>query len=412
MRSLCIPGAVTLAALAAFVALMGSPARLAAAADPAPAAADPAPAAAKPAPEAAEPGPAAAEFGRVFGEWQQVLTELRQLKDEYKTARGDRKSEIETKYDELIAQGETILPKLTEAAKNAYVEAPGADPQVSEFLSALVPSDLYSDDYEKVLPLAEELAAAEPETPAMYAYAGMAALATMQLDKAEKYLNLAKEKKALAALGMLGEQHQMAQMAQNYDPLLAYYKQAWPKEQAIREAEAKTDDLPRVLLKTNRGDLTIELFENEAPNTVANFISLVEKGFYDGLTFHRVLPGFMAQGGDPDGTGGGGPGYAIPCECNQENRRLHFRGTLSMAHAGPNTGGSQFFLTFAPTPHLDGKHTVFGRVIDGTDVLAKIQRRDPEGPKQPAPDKILEAKVLRKRDHAYEPKKMGDTPPR
>ncbi|OHB73277.1 MAG: hypothetical protein A2V70_20170 [Planctomycetes bacterium RBG_13_63_9] len=182
------------------------------------------------------------------------------------------------------------------------------------------------------------------------------------------------------------------------------------------EAEAKADDLPRVLLKTNKGDIEIELFENEAPNTVANFVSLVDGGFYDGLTFHRVLPGFMAQAGCPQGNGHGGPGYLIPCECYEPNHRLHFRGSLSMAHAGKDTGGSQFFLTFLPTSHLDGRHTVFGRVVKGLDVLHKIQRRDPEELGAPDPDKIIEAKVLRKREHAYEPKKVGDpvtapTPP-
>jgi cyclophilin family peptidyl-prolyl cis-trans isomerase len=166
-----------------------------------------------------------------------------------------------------------------------------------------------------------------------------------------------------------------------------------------------------VLLKTNKGDIVIELFENEAPKTVGNFVSLVENGFYNGLTFHRVLPGFMAQGGCPDGNGMGGPGYTIPCECNQPNYRRHFRGTLSMAHAGPNTGGSQFFLTFIPTSGLDGKHTAFGRVVDGMDVLAKIQRRDPspQTPRPlPTPDSIIEAKVLRKRPHDYKPTKMGE----
>ena len=184
------------------------------------------------------------------------------------------------------------------------------------------------------------------------------------------------------------------------------FKKAWDKEQKIREAESKADDLPRVLLKTNKGDIEIELFENEAPNTVANFITLVEKGFYNGLTFHRVLANFMAQGGDPRGDGTGGPGYTIPCECYQPNFRLHFRGSLSMANAGRDTGGSQFFITFVPTDYLDGKHTVFGRVIKGFDVLAKIQRRDPEEANPPDPDKIIEAKVLRKRPHEYKVKKM------
>ncbi|MFH1268256.1 MAG: peptidylprolyl isomerase [Planctomycetota bacterium] len=165
--------------------------------------------------------------------------------------------------------------------------------------------------------------------------------------------------------------------------------------------------MPRVALVTNKGEIEIELFENEAPNTVASFISLVEKGYYNGLTFHRVLPGFMAQGGCPDGTGSGGPGYQIACECYEPNHRLHFRGTLSMAHAGRDTGGSQFFLTFTPTRHLDGRHTAFGRVIRGMEVLAKIQRRNPQSPNPPEPDKIVEAKVVRKRDHEYAPKKVG-----
>ncbi|MBN2579428.1 MAG: peptidylprolyl isomerase [Pirellulales bacterium] len=183
-------------------------------------------------------------------------------------------------------------------------------------------------------------------------------------------------------------------------------KKNWEAEEKIRKKEAQADDLPRVLIKTNKGDMVVELFENEAPNTVANFITLAEKGFYNGLTFHRVLPGFMAQGGDPSGNGTGGPGYSIPCECFQPNHRLHFRGTLSMAHAGRDTGGSQFFICFAPALQLDGRHTVFGRVIKGFDVLAKIQRRDPQDPNAPDPDKIVEMQVLRKRDHEYTVKKV------
>ncbi|MBI2826059.1 MAG: peptidylprolyl isomerase [Planctomycetia bacterium] len=169
--------------------------------------------------------------------------------------------------------------------------------------------------------------------------------------------------------------------------------------------------MPRVLLQTSKGDIVLELFENEAPNTVANFVSLVEKGFYDGLSFHRVLPGFMAQGGDPKGDGSGGPGYTIACECYTPNHRQHFRGSLSMAHAGKDTGGSQFFLTFVPTPHLDeaqAPHTVFGRVIEGMDVLTALTRRDPTKQNQPDADKIIKATVLRKRDHAYEPKTVPD----
>jgi cyclophilin family peptidyl-prolyl cis-trans isomerase len=161
-------------------------------------------------------------------------------------------------------------------------------------------------------------------------------------------------------------------------------------------------------LTTDKGDIVLELFENEAPNTVANFISLVEKKHYDGTPFHRVLQNFMAQGGDPTGTGRGGPGYHIPCECYRDDYRHHFRGSLSMAHAGRDTGGSQFFITFRPTPNLDNRHTCFGRVIEGHDVLAKIQRRDPTGANPPEPDRIVKAEVLRKRNHAYKFEKSDE----
>ena len=150
-------------------------------------------------------------------------------------------------------------------------------------------------------------------------------------------------------------------------------------------------------IETNRGTLVVELFENEAPETVGNFVSLVEKGFYNGLTFHRVLPGFMAQGGDPNGDGNGGPGYKIYCECAKPVHREHFRGTLSMAkQPQKDTGGSQFFITFRPTPQLDGKHTAFGRVVEGLDVLAKIQRRNPESEEERklTPDRIVKAEVV------------------
>lgn len=129
--------------------------------------------------------------------------------------------------------------------------------------------------------------------------------------------------------------------------------------------------MKKAIIEMDKGTITIELFEKEAPGTVGNFAKLIGEGFYDGLTFHRVIPGFVAQGGCPNGTGTGGPGYTIPCE-TKGNPHKHLRGSLSMAHRGPNTGGSQFFLVYEPQPHLDGLHTVFGRVIDGMDVVDAI----------------------------------------
>ncbi|EEO25984.1 peptidylprolyl isomerase [Helicobacter winghamensis] len=123
------------------------------------------------------------------------------------------------------------------------------------------------------------------------------------------------------------------------------------------------EKLQYALIRTEKGEIKIKLFPNDAPNTVANFAHLAQSGFYNGLIFHRVIPGFVAQGGCPEGSGRGGPGYKIACELDN-NPHKHLKGTLSMAHAGRNTGGSQFFICFAPQPHLDGEHTVFGQIKD------------------------------------------------
>jgi len=128
---------------------------------------------------------------------------------------------------------------------------------------------------------------------------------------------------------------------------------------------------------TEKGTMKVNFFENDAPGTVANFIKLSEEGFYDGLTFHRVIPNFVIQGGCPDGTGMGGPGYSIKCELDGENQ-YHDRGVLSMAHAGRDTGGSQFFICHSRqnTAHLDRNHTVFGKVYEGIEVIDQIAQGD------------------------------------
>lgn len=187
-------------------------------------------------------------------------------------------------------------------------------------------------------------------------------------------------------------------------------------ELVIRQEEALKNDLPRVELKTNKGDIILELFENEAPETVGNFISVVESGHYDGVLFHRVMEDFMAQSGgfvaDENGKEKRKPlDYTIECECDEPDYRLHFTGSLSMAHTGaPNTGSAQFFLTFRRTSRLDKLHTCFGRVIKGSKTLELIARtHDQNDQRMPdvKADKIISAKVLRKRDHRYRPNKVG-----
>ena len=140
--------------------------------------------------------------------------------------------------------------------------------------------------------------------------------------------------------------------------------------------------------ETSLGKFKVELFSDKAPITVGNFIKLIEEGFYDGLLFHRVIPNFMIQGGCPQGNGRGGPGYTIRDEFHP-NLKHDSKGILSMANAGPNTGGSQFFITVEPTPWLDGKHTVFGKVIDGINVVEEISKVKTDRNDKPMTDIII-----------------------
>ena len=339
--------------------------------------------------------PATGDFAAQFEEWKTLLKDMRQLRLKHASAPEAEKDQHQKQWTVLVAKGKELLPQLRDAGLKAYTAAPNEDPQLARFLVKMAADAVESDDYDTAAALSAALIEHESGDKSVYNSAAIAAYAMSDFDTAEKYFKVAREAGALSTLG--------TELSGN----VAEQRDLWEKESEIRKAEAEKNDLPRVKLTTNKGEIVIELFENEAPDTVGNFISLVEKKFYDGTTFHRVLKNFMAQGGDPKGDGTGGPGYSIFCECHKPEYRRHFRGALSMAHSGRDTGGSQFFLTFLPTPHLNGLHTCFGRVIEGTDVLAKLQKRDPMGnPPLPEPDKIITAEVVRKRDHAYAPKKV------
>ncbi|MBI2385833.1 MAG: peptidylprolyl isomerase [Elusimicrobia bacterium] len=155
----------------------------------------------------------------------------------------------------------------------------------------------------------------------------------------------------------------------------------------------KTDN-PVVEIASTLGKIAVELFPKEAPDTVANFLKLVEKGYYDGVLFHRVIPKFMVQTGDPTGTGRGGPGWTILDEFHPKLKHSK-AGVLSMANAGPDTGGSQFFITLAATPHLDNRHAIFGQVIEGQDVVVKIGDSPRDGSDRPkTPVKMEKVKLV------------------
>jgi cyclophilin family peptidyl-prolyl cis-trans isomerase len=348
---------------------------------------------------------AAAEFDAARKELKRLVTELQILGAEYQKEEDKVKQDaLEEKFNALKPEAEKTSDRL-ETAALALVLADPANKGAREICGAVVAASFQNDDPERALQLADLLDKAgvlakpgdvEKEVTLV---AATAAMVLSKLDVAEAWLKKAAE--SGVDPGKIGQ----------LEAAIAHEQSKVDAEMAARAADAKADDRPRVRLTTSKGDIVVELFEDEAPNTVANFVALVEKGLYAGTPFHRVIGGFMAQGGDPTGTGRGGPGHAIPCECDLPAARKHFLGTLSMAHAGKDTGGSQFFLTFRPTEHLDGKHTVFGRVIEGLDVLPKLMRtQDPQGRPVPGikPDTIEKAEVVRKRNHDYVPKTLPD----
>jgi cyclophilin family peptidyl-prolyl cis-trans isomerase len=343
------------------------------------------------------------EFDKLMEDWKVILKKMRELRTSFQTAKeGDEQKKLTDEFNAEVAKGRQLLPKLRDTALAAYQETGSADPQLERFLLKFVADSVDQDNFEEGLAMSKELLKAGCTEKLLPGAAAICAYAVGDFAGAEGYFKTASDTGIFQSADT-----ELAKLGMQFSPLVETEKKLWEKEEAIRKAEAEKDDLPRVKMTTNKGVIVLELFENEAPDTVGNFISLVEKKFYDGKNFHRVLQHFMAQGGDPKGDGTGGPGYQIYCECHKPDYRRHFRGCLSMAHAGRDTGGSQFFLTFRPTPELDGRHTCFGRVIEGMDVLAKIQRRDPEMmDREIIPDKIVTAEVVRKRKHDYVPKKV------
>jgi cyclophilin family peptidyl-prolyl cis-trans isomerase len=372
------------------------------------------------------PRGAEAQFNANFAKYKQILHDIETQRTLYQQADDALRKQINSNLDKQIDQAQKAVEEMINSGIEAFREAPNQNEQITDLLTSVAQDYAVGrsldqagkfrsggDQYEKALPIIEALVEGDAKAPGLPVWGFVSAFNTNQYDRAADFLARAKEKQALTNPETITEPVQKDFMATawKYAALLDSYREMWAQEQAIRDAEAAADDLPRVKLQTNKGDVVVELFENESPIAVANFITLVKQGFYDGLSFHRVLPMFMAQGGCPLGSGTGGPGYSIACECHQPNARPHFRGSLSMAHAGQDTGGSQFFLTFVPTDHLDSKHTVFGRVLDGFDVLGDLQRRSPSGNPQndgnlPPADKILKAEVLRDRGHAYDYPKL------
>jgi cyclophilin family peptidyl-prolyl cis-trans isomerase len=364
---------------------------------------------------------AKAAFDRKFKEYKAIVREIERLQAEFQMADAAERDNINAAMTGQVAHAQSIVNEMVDAGIEAFRLAPNDTPQIAEMLRAVVAYYVAGrearqprgqidggDQYERALPIAKVLIEGGSHDRELLLWGFLCAFMTNDYDLAAKYLEQAQKLPPVEGDSSGAANEATVELVAKLAPLLSQYREWWSAEARLREAEAKADDLPRVKLTTTKGEITLELFENEAPQTVANFLSLVKQGYYENSPFHRVIAKFMVQGGAKNDDGSGRLGYAIRGEASKPNFRRHFRGSLSMGllPGNPDSGGSQFFLTLVPTPHLDGQHTVFGRVVEGIEVLADITRREPGGDPQasaslPEPDRILKAEVLRDRGHEY-----------
>lgn len=336
---------------------------------------------------------------------QEIQFAFQQIRQGQRQAEPEEVEKLQTEGNQIIQTLQTeVFPRMY-AAAGELLKQDTLSPENADLIAELAFRSFQQNQFADAAKLADAVLAKAPGNARAVNVAGVSRFARHDFEASATLLEKARDD------GLL-----IPEFGGQYVDAARKYVDYWQQEQEIRAREAAAEgeqQLPRVALKTSRGDVLLELFENEAPNTVANFVSLVESGFYDGTKFHRVIPAFMAQGGDPNTkpgaegqAGTGGPGYTIQCECYRPDFRRHFAGSLSMAHtADKDTGGSQFFITHLPTYHLDPEfapapHTVFGRVVEGLDVVLALK----------IGDAIESARVVRKRSHEYKPQTQPDQP--
>ncbi len=350
-----------------------------------------------------------AEIAAAQKEYDDALAELRKLTKEATRARvafqaGTREeSEAHRReWDAAVEAGERQRNVLEQAALRLLGLRPKPPKELLELVNQIHGSYVLGGQLSRAERVAQALRGPLAEDEGFQSRDAIAAIYSNNFEAAEKFR---------ASYGhLIGE---MPAELQQLFASLPELKQKYEREQKFLAEDAAGEPLPRVVLKTTKGRIEVELFEDQAPDTVGNFIYLVQNGFYTNINFHRVIDGFMAQ------TGGYGtdklsrdPGYTIFDEYDLAEARHHFQGYLSMANANvPQSASSQFFFTLTPTPHLDGKHTVFGRIISGQEVLeslVKTHQVDREGQEKEipgiTPDYIISAEVIRKRDHEYKPR--------
>ena len=349
--------------------------------------------------------------------WAKTVAGIHEVQIRFHNGSDEQSEALRRQYRQLRAAGRHEYDRALADALALVDHQQGGSPIVGEFLLHAIATRTQMDWLEGIAQGADLLLQLEVDFPGLYSAAGRGYVVEGEYERARPFLKKAAELAQQEAM----EKGDKADMT---DPMLLatldQSHQQWQREQRLRAADAAAGDLPRVLLKTTRGDVVVELFEDQAPNTVANFISLVEQGFYDELPFYQVLEHLYAQTGDPVGDGSGDAGYRIADERDAADARDVFRGSLVMAklpnaveggtRTVPDTASSQFMIAFLPLVAMSEEYTVFGRVIEGMPAVATLTRQNPnekseDRPELP-PDRILSAEVIRKRDHAYEVDKL------
>lgn len=355
-----------------------------------------------PLPQAVTVVPETPEFKEATNELREHLKKMREVMVHFNTALpGPGDDELRKQWFDLQRASTPLYLRMLETAVAEYQLAPEKKPNLAKMLWDIMDRSCKVDRYEGMLQIGQSLLAGGFQNKELRGLTARTAFALNEYEVVRQEVSrLISEQLASPQLqGLYGEMDQM--------------EQAWEEELAARQQDAQGEPLPRVVIHTTKGDIECELFENQAPETVGNFISLVESGFYNGLLFHRVIEQFVAQTGCPMGDGSGGPGYSIYGEAHKPGARRFFRGTLGMALAGePDTGGSQFFFSFLPMSDLNGSFTAFGRVTANIDVLSNLVRVNPDSKKEEDKptemlDEIISIEVLYKRDHKYEPHKTN-----
>jgi cyclophilin family peptidyl-prolyl cis-trans isomerase len=353
--------------------------------------------------ESTDENPLAQNYLKSVDAWREASKKMMATTLNYQTDLTKSATEYLNEWADENSMANEKLSAVRRDAVALYRSGPEKYSAIGDLLYGMLVHSVDRDDIEGMVEVAQVLVENRYPGEEIFAAGSLAAIGNCEFKTLRYFWSEAE------SLGVQGPP------TEEMESKIQLQEQKWKRELTFRAADAAADDLPRVEILTTKGRIVVELFEDQAPQTVANFIYLVENEYYNGLGFFRVLERYIAQVGCELNNGTGNPGYLIAGEGGRPNSRHHFRGTLAMAlgndpktkKADVNSGGSQFYFTLFPAPELDQEYCVFGRVIEGLDVLGRIDRMnlsdENERKSGVVPDVIRDATVIRKRDHDYVP---------